>query len=672
MGLVNKSDYIYAKLLDKASEISEQLIEVDDKEIIRLGLESQDILTVSIDHIEWANTESLETYQGTKATLPKINIYWDDETVTETSINYTMVNNVSYYLEAGNYEIHAVYRNFTSTNTLPITVIEKVLVSIEWENTNPITTQQNHKAYLPYIKLNYNDGKYKRLSSNSPGVTLNENEYWLELGEKTLTATYKGFTTNELIINVIEENNSIIDDPNTEEDEEYEYWKTQYLTLEALEDGLLINGPSGLYYSLDNGITWYSYSSSINSEIIYKGTNVLLKGTFRETNTPIVFSGHFNIKGNIMSLMYGDDFKDQFNFYSSNTYWYNGFHELFKNTKIINAKNLILPATSLILNCYASMFEGCLELISAPKLPALNLSQGCYCKMFKGCILLTKAPELPALQMKTECYAYMFEDCISLLKAPELPATSLWYQCYEGMFKNCKSITSTPEFKKSTINNCYASMFEGCSSLKNISELPATSLGHHCYYKMFKDCTSLIDISYLTIGNENSTFERGGGNDGTYTCGFMFEGCTSLIYGPQLPALSLVSEIYYGMFKGCTSLTTAPELPAITLASNCYDSMFEGCTQLTTAPELYSKALAQDSYNYMFKNCTSLNYIKCLCSIFIYSGTFNWLYNVALSGTFIKAKEVEWSIGNSGIPHGWAVQEIDPETGEIVNEYINE
>lgn len=210
MGLVNKSDYIYAKLQDKALQINDELIELDDKEIIRLGLKSQDVLTVNIDHIEWTNTEPLETYEGTKANLPKINIYWDDETVTEASINYTMVDNVSYYLEAGNYELRAIYRDFTSTNALPITVIKKELISIEWENTNPITTQQNHKAYLPYIKLNYNDGKYKRLSSQSPGITLSDSKYYLELGEKTLIATYKEFTTNELTINVVEE--EIIDE----------------------------------------------------------------------------------------------------------------------------------------------------------------------------------------------------------------------------------------------------------------------------------------------------------------------------------------------------------------------------------------------------------------------------------------------------------------------------
>jgi hypothetical protein len=36
------------------------------------------------------------------------------------------------------------------------------------------------------------------------------------------------------------------------------------------------------------------------------------------------------------------------------------------------------------------------------------------------------------------------------------------------------------------------------------------------------------------------------------------------------------------MFNGCTSLVQAPILPATTLAKSCYKSMFSGCTGLTT------------------------------------------------------------------------------------------
>lgn len=50
--------------------------------------------------------------------------------------------------------------------------------------------------------------------------------------------------------------------------------------------------------------------------------------------------------------------------------------------------------------------------------------------------------------------------------------------------------------------------------------------------------------------------------------------------------------------------------------------------------------------------------------------TDDWLLYVAPSGTFIKLAGVNFEDGI--IPKGWTVQEIDPNTGEIVNEYINE
>ena len=109
MEVVNKIDYLNAILKNKSLELQFDQIELDDKEIIRLGLDSTDILEVNIDHIEWQITDPLETYEGTKVKLPKINVYWDDGTITEETINYTMIDSVSYYLEAGNYELKAVY-----------------------------------------------------------------------------------------------------------------------------------------------------------------------------------------------------------------------------------------------------------------------------------------------------------------------------------------------------------------------------------------------------------------------------------------------------------------------------------------------------------------------------------------------------------------------------------
>ena len=64
--------------------------------------------------------------------------------------------------------------------------------------------------------------------------------------------------------------------------------------------------------------------------------------------------------------------------------------------------------------------------------------------MFDGCINLLYAPKvLPAQNLRANyCYQYMFRDCKSLVNAPELPAEALVEGCYQYMFSNCKSLKS--------------------------------------------------------------------------------------------------------------------------------------------------------------------------------------------------------------------------------------
>ena len=62
--------------------------------------------------------------------------------------------------------------------------------------------------------------------------------------------------------------------------------------------------------------------------------------------------------------------------------------------------------------------------------------------MFSGCISLTQAPVLPATTLAVKCYNSMFLNCSSLTQAPELPATSLTSNCYERMFYNCSNLNT--------------------------------------------------------------------------------------------------------------------------------------------------------------------------------------------------------------------------------------
>ena len=173
----------------------------------------------------------------------------------------------------------------------------------------------------------------------------------------------------------------------------------------------------------------------------------------------------FEVEGNIMSLIYGDDFKN--NSTISSDYAFTG---LFSNcTKLVSAENLVLPATTLTQQCYRYMFRDCTSLTTEPKLPATNLAYFCYGDMFSNCTSLTTAPELPATILADYSYNNMFTNCRSLTTAPALPATTLADSCYIRMFRGCWSLTTVPELPATTLEqNCYNSMFEYCGKLNYI------------------------------------------------------------------------------------------------------------------------------------------------------------------------------------------------------------
>lgn len=141
---------------------------------------------------------------------------------------------------------------------------------------------------------------------------------------------------------------------------------------------------------------------------------------------------------------------------------------------------------------------------------------------------------------------------------------------------------------------CYSHMFDGRTSLITAPSLPATTLTKACYSRMFQGCTSLTTAPELPA----TTLVR--------TCySYMFNGCTSLTTTPQLPATTLAVSCYNCMFCGCTGLTAVPSLPATTLADSCYNGMFSDCTSLITASKLPATTLVYSCYYHMFKGCTS-------------------------------------------------------------------
>ena len=191
-------------------------------------------------------------------------------------------------------------------------------------------------------------------------------------------------------------------------------YSRDYLTFEALESGTFAFTNS-INYSIDDGETWTSLSANTNTPTINVGDKIMFKATLYPVSSNGIgtFSstGEFNIMGNIMSLLYGDNFFGQVSLYEKNYAFYNLFNNC---TKLINAENLSLPATTLEESCYSNMFSGCTSLTTAPELPATTLEESCYSNMFLGCSSLIAAPELPATKLVKQCYCYMFLGCKNL------------------------------------------------------------------------------------------------------------------------------------------------------------------------------------------------------------------------------------------------------------------
>ena len=117
---------------------------------------------------------------------------------------------------------------------------------------------------------------------------------------------------------------------------------------------------------------------------------------------------------------------------------------------------------------------------------------------------------------------------------------------------------------------------------------------------------------------------------------------------------------FFRLFQGCTSLVKAPALPATTIASYCYNSMFYGCQSLTKAPELPATTLRDYCYGGMFKMCQSLKEVRISATE---DGSFslvNWLEGASATGDFYCDPNAKIFPKNdvSGIPRNWTRHNI--------------
>ena len=213
------------------------------------------------------------------------------------------------------------------------------------------------------------------------------------------------------------------------------HYENDYLTFRVRTAGKIYWRANGgltrsIDYSLNDG-AWTAIASAATPPTITVVADDVVR--FRATNTSYAtsksaYSGfgqgeagatnaqsydsdaaELDIEGNIMSLIYGDNFVGQTAF-NGGTY---NFCSLFKKLKVVSAENLVLPSLTLREYCYRAMFSWCTYLTNAPQLPATTLAKGVYWYMFERCAITT-APDLLAETLVAECYGNMFINCSSL------------------------------------------------------------------------------------------------------------------------------------------------------------------------------------------------------------------------------------------------------------------
>lgn len=201
------------------------------------------------------------------------------------------------------------------------------------------------------------------------------------------------------------------------------YPKTNYFTIRSLADNntITLSNNAGtsipttyFSYSTDNGSNWTSFSISRGSTAtiatINNGDRLMLKGSNTTLGTAYNYghyfraTGIFEVEGNIMSLLRNNDTDTEF---VGGT---NNFAQLFSGcTNLVNAENLIIPASAMTAGALNGTFRGCTSLEKAPELPATVMADSCYSSMFEGCTSLYQPPSvLSATSFATNCYQRMF------------------------------------------------------------------------------------------------------------------------------------------------------------------------------------------------------------------------------------------------------------------------
>ena len=216
-----------------------------------------------------------------------------------------------------------------------------------------------------------------------------------------------------------------------------------YLTMEALEDGMsAMLSANNCEYCVDGDNNWIALQAGAYTPSINTGQKISFraKDIYPTSSNGIglfTVTKPFNLMGNCMSMLFGDNASKNF---SLSGYDYAFYRMFYGCSNLRSVSKNFLPAMALSNNCYSYMFRDCINLITPPNLPSLTLASYCYSGMFYGCTNLNEAPIIAATTLAYQCCYYMFYKCTNLVTSPDLLAQKLASYCYYSMFSQCSNM----------------------------------------------------------------------------------------------------------------------------------------------------------------------------------------------------------------------------------------
>ena len=183
-----------------------------------------------------------------------------------------------------------------------------------------------------------------------------------------------------------------------------------------------------------------------------------------------------------MSLLNDDNFINNSEFATGSSCNLCGL--FYGTTTVIDASNLILPATTLYVSSYNGMFRGCTNLVNGPKLlPALVVPQDGYSSMFEGCVNLVEAPDIMATTVsgatalnRMFCADRSSKKTTPLTKGPVLRITnpSAYSNVYQQLFAGHGNLNEVTILAEGT-NLSFTNWLSNVSSSGVIKKLSTTT-----------------------------------------------------------------------------------------------------------------------------------------------------------------------------------------------------